>query len=105
MQATAEAIARLDAVCSLAETAVRNGYVRPEVDDSGVIEIHAGRHPVVEQMRKDTLFVPNDTYLNLSSDRLAIKMCIRDRFSSSRQTRARFTTLSGTPASLATSTP
>ena len=72
VQATAEAIARLDAVCSLAETAVRNGYVRPEVDDSGVIEIHAGRHPVVEQMRKDTLFVPNDTYLNLSSDRLAI---------------------------------
>ena len=72
VQAAADAVARADTLYSLAETAVRNGYVCPEVDDSGVIEIHAGRHPVVEQMQKDTLFVPNDTYLNQGSDRLAI---------------------------------
>ncbi len=72
IQDAANAVAELDAVCSLAETAVRNGYVCPEVDESGVIEIHDGRHPVVELTQKDTRFVPNDTHLNLTSDRLAI---------------------------------
>ncbi len=72
IQAAAGAVARLDSLCSLAETAVRNGYVCPEVDVSRDLVIREGRHPVVEQMQKDSLFVPNDTYLNDSSNRVAI---------------------------------
>ena len=65
-------MARLDALCSLAETAVRNNYTMPEVDTSRELQIIQGRHPVVEQAMKDVLFVPNDTYLNDSDDRAAI---------------------------------
>ena len=72
VQRTAEAVARLDALCSLAETAVRNGYTMPEVDASREIRIVEGRHPVVEQTMKDVLFVPNDTTLNDGEDRVAI---------------------------------
>ncbi len=72
VQATAEAVAELDAVCSLAQAAVKYGYVCPEVDLSGEIEIRDGRHPVVELMQKDSRFVPNDTHLNLTTDRMAI---------------------------------
>ena len=72
VQQTAAAVAELDCLCSLAAVAVKNNYCCPVVDDSGVIEIHAGRHPVVEQMRKDTLFVPNDTYMGKTEDRAAI---------------------------------
>ena len=72
IQACAAAVAELDALCSLAEVAVRNRYCRPEVDESGVIEIHGGRHPVVEQMLKDSLFVPNDTFMGEKEDRVAI---------------------------------
>ncbi len=53
-------VAQADALCSLAEAAVRNNYCRPEIDLSGTIDIRDGRHPVVEQTQKDTLFVPND---------------------------------------------
>ena len=55
-----------------AAVAVRNHYCRPTVDESGVIEIHDGRHPVVEQMLKDSLFVPNDTFMGEKEDRVAI---------------------------------
>ena len=72
IQATADAVARLDVLCSLAEVAVRNNYTRPEIDASGTLEILEGRHPVVEQTLKDVLFVPNDTYLNERDDRVAI---------------------------------
>ena len=72
VQQTAAAVAELDCLCSLAAVAVKNNYCCPVVDDSGVIEIHAGRHPVVECMRKDTLFVPNDTYMGKTEDRAAI---------------------------------
>lgn len=72
IQKAAAAVALLDTVCSLAETAVRNGYVCPEIDLSGGIGIREGRHPVVEQAQKDTLFVPNDTFLNTGDDRVAI---------------------------------
>lgn len=68
---TAEAVAQLDVLSALAAVAVRQNYVRPEVDLSGEIEIIAGRHPVVERMLKNTLFVPNDTKLNRHS-RVAI---------------------------------
>ncbi len=72
VQRTAAAVAELDCLCSLAAVAVKNNYCCPVVDDSGVIEIHAGRHPVVEKMRRDTLFVPNDTYMGKTEDRAAI---------------------------------
>lgn len=70
-QTTASAIARLDAFCSLAKVAVNNHYCRPLVNNSGIINIKDGRHPVVEQVIK-TPFVANDTYLNMSDDRCAI---------------------------------
>ena len=72
IQAAADAVARLDALCSLAEVAVRNNYTMPEVDASRQLQIIEGRHPVVEQTMKDVLFVPNDTFLNDWEDRVAI---------------------------------
>ena len=72
IQSTAAAVAELDALCSLASAAVKNNYCRPEVDEGGVIEIHDGRHPVVERMLTGTLFVPNDTYMGEREDRVAI---------------------------------
>ena len=72
VQAAAELVARLDVFCSLAEVAVRNRYVCPEVDLSQTLDIKEGRHPVVEQAQKDVLFVPNDTFLNGTTDRCAI---------------------------------
>jgi DNA mismatch repair protein MutS len=60
IQTTARALATLDTVAALAETAERHGYVRPTVDDSGVLEIDAGRHPVVEQaLPAGEAFIPN----------------------------------------------
>ena len=70
-QQSAEAIAVLDSLCSLAETAVRNDYVRPRLNTDGIINIRAGRHPVVEKVIK-TPFVTNDTYLDLKDDRCAV---------------------------------
>ena len=72
IQATAAAVAQLDAFASLAAVAAKNGYCRPVMDESGVIEIHDGRHPVVERVLKDALFVPNDTYMGEKEDRIAI---------------------------------
>ena len=72
IQSCAAAVAELDALCSLAEVAVRNRYCRPEVDESGTLEIHGGRHPVVEQMLPDALFVPNDTFMGAAENRVAI---------------------------------
>ena len=72
IQATANAVAALDVYCSLAECAVRNNYVCPEMEASRQLRIVQGRHPVVEQTLKDVLFVPNDTYLNDGDDRVAI---------------------------------
>ena len=72
IQQTAGLVAALDCFCSLSETAVRNRYTMPEVDASRELVIREGRHPVVEQTLKDVRFVPNDTFLNTGSDRLAI---------------------------------
>ena len=72
VQAAADAVAELDCLCSLAETAVRNGYCQPEVDLGSALHIVEGRHPVVEVMQKESRFVPNDTLLNDGSDRVAI---------------------------------
>ena len=67
IQRTATEIAELDAYVSLATVAVRNNYVCPEVDNSGIIDIRDGRHPVVERVLKDSLFVPNDTVMDESA--------------------------------------
>ena len=72
IQDTAAKVAEADVLCSFAEVAVKNNYCMPEVDLSGAIEIRDGRHPVVEAMQRDSLFVPNDTFLNLTTDRTAI---------------------------------
>ncbi|MBE6939914.1 MAG: DNA mismatch repair protein MutS [Ruminococcaceae bacterium] len=72
VQESAAAVAELDALCSLAAVAVKNNYCCPVVDDSGVLEIADGRHPVVERMRSGSLFVPNDTYMGRSENRAAI---------------------------------
>ncbi|WP_369283436.1 DNA mismatch repair protein MutS [Oscillibacter sp. GMB15532] len=72
IQQTAAAAAELDALGSLASVAARNGYCRPHVDESGVIEVTGGRHPVVEQVLKDSLFVPNDTFMGEREQRVAV---------------------------------
>jgi len=64
LKTTACAVAKLDALCSLAHVAVNNGYVRPEINLSDVIDIKDGRHPVVEKFLDGAPFVPNDTYLD-----------------------------------------
>lgn len=71
IQSTARALATMDAVASLAETAVRRRFVRPIIHDGDEIEIIQGRHPVVE-IFNDEPFVPNNLYLNNSTDRLLI---------------------------------
>ncbi|MBR3560735.1 MAG: DNA mismatch repair protein MutS [Oscillospiraceae bacterium] len=72
IQKSAAVIAELDTLCSFAAVAVKNNYCCPTVDDSGVIEIHDGRHPVVERVLKDSLFVPNDTYMGEKENRVSI---------------------------------
>ena len=69
---SAEAIALLDALLSLAHVALKNNYTCPYVNESDVIEIKNGRHPVVESMLRDDMFVPNDTYLDRANQRTAI---------------------------------
>ena len=62
----------LDALCSLSYVAVANGYVRPEINTDGVIDIKDGRHPVVEKMLNNDMFITNDTYLNNHESRISI---------------------------------
>jgi DNA mismatch repair protein MutS len=71
IQATARVLACLDALASLAETAVRRRYVRPAMHDGDEIEIVHGRHPVIEVFNSEP-FIPNSIYLNNSTDRLLI---------------------------------
>src|SRR3989441_6526465 len=71
IQATARSLACLDALSSLAETAVRRDYVRPTMHDGDEIEIVHGRHPVIEVFNSEP-FIPNSIYLNNSTDRLLI---------------------------------
>ena len=72
VQRTARAVACLDVLASFAELAVRQNYCKPEVDVSEEIVIREGRHPVVEQVLKGSLFVPNDTALDCGENRTAI---------------------------------
>ena len=72
IQKTAHAVARLDVLCSFAETASRENYCRPDVDDSDRIKITDGRHPVVEKMLSGGMFVPNDTYMDCNENMVSI---------------------------------
>ena len=72
VQQTAQAVAAADTLCSLAAVAVQRGYCRPEITLGREISITDGRHPVVEAVLKDTLFVPNDTNLGSEDNQVAI---------------------------------
>ena len=72
IQRTAKAIAGLDVFASLALVAERNHYVRPKVNEGGIIDIKGGRHPVVEQMIDNDMFIANDTYLDSNKKRISI---------------------------------
>ena len=72
IQRSAAAVAQVDVLTSFAAVAADRGYCRPEVDLSDVIEITEGRHPVVEQMLKGGLFVPNDTRMDAGENTVAI---------------------------------
>ena len=72
VQSSAAAVAAVDTLCSLACVAVQRGYCRPEILLSGEISITDGRHPVVEQMLKNALFVPNDTRLGSVDNQVSI---------------------------------
>ena len=72
IQETAKALAKLDAFISISVASEKGRYNRPKINTTGKIEIKGGRHPVVEKMLKDTLFVDNDTYLDMKDSRVAI---------------------------------
>lgn len=72
LQQTANLTADLDVLASLAEAAYTNNYVRPDLDNSGVIDIKAGRHPVVEKYLVNSRFVPNDVRLDVKGSSFAI---------------------------------
>lgn len=72
IQSTAKSVALLDALCSLSYVGEQNGYTKPTFNEKGTITIKEGRHPVVEKMLKDDLFIPNDTVLDGKSNQIAI---------------------------------
>lgn len=72
IQKTAKAVAALDVFASLALVAQRNNYVRPKINENGVLDIKNGRHPVVEQMIENDMFIANDTYLDNQKKRISI---------------------------------
>lgn len=72
IQKTAKAVAALDVFASLALVAQRNNYVRPKINEGGVLDIKNGRHPVVEQMIEHDMFIANDTYLDNQKKRVSI---------------------------------
>ena len=72
IQRTAKAIAKIDVFASLALVASRNNYCKPKINESGILDIKNGRHPVVEKMITNDMFIDNDTYLNNSNNRIAI---------------------------------
>ncbi len=72
IQETAKAVAALDVFASLALVAERNNYVRPKINEKGVIDIKEGRHPVVERMIPNDMFIANDTYLDDKKHRISI---------------------------------
>ena len=72
IQQTAKAVAGIDVFSSLALVAERNNYVKPSINEKGVIDIKNGRHPVVERMIPNDMFIANDTYLDNAKSRISI---------------------------------
>ena len=72
IQKTAKAVARLDVFSALSVVAEQNHYVRPELNDKGIIDIKEGRHPVVEKMIDHDMFVSNDTFLDNANHCIAV---------------------------------
>ena len=72
VQDTAAAVTQLDVLCSFAYVSLKNEYTKPDIAIDGVIDIVEGRHPVVELMLDDGVYVPNDTYLDMNSNRMQI---------------------------------
>ena len=72
IQRTAKAVAKLDTYISLALVASRNNFVRPKINTKGIIDIKNGRHPVVEKMIPNDMFIPNDTYLDNNKNRVSV---------------------------------
>ncbi len=72
IQKTARAIAAVDVFASLSTVAMRNNYVKPNINERGVIQIKGGRHPVVEKMMGNDRFVANDTCLDNGKNRMSI---------------------------------
>ena len=72
IQKTAKAVAALDVFASLALVAEKNNFVRPKINETGVLDIKGGRHPVVEQMIENDMFISNDTYLDNQKKRVSI---------------------------------
>ena len=72
IQKTAKAIAQLDVFAAMAYVAERNNFVRPNINEKGVIDIKNGRHPVVEKMIPNEMFIANDTYLDDKKNRISI---------------------------------
>ncbi len=72
IQKTARAVAKIDVFASLALVASRNNYCKPKINESGILEIKNGRHPVVEKMITNDMFIDNDTYLDNHNNRIAI---------------------------------
>jgi DNA mismatch repair protein MutS len=72
IQETAKAVAGIDVFASLALVAERNNYVKPSINEKGIIDIKNGRHPVVEKMIPNDMFIANDTYLDNSRSRISI---------------------------------
>ena len=72
IQTTAKAVAQIDVFTSLALVAERNNYVRPKINERGIIDIKDGRHPVVEKMIPNDMFIANDTFLNDRKNRISV---------------------------------
>jgi len=72
IQKSANVISTLDVLCAFATVADEMGYIKPEVNKSGIIDIKDGRHPVIEKMLPSGAFIQNDTYLDKNENRLAI---------------------------------
>ncbi len=72
IQNTAKSVAMVDALVSLSVVATQNNFVRPKINEKGIIDIKNGRHPVVEKMISNDMFISNDTYLDNSANRVTI---------------------------------
>ena len=72
IQKTASAISHLDVICSFANIATKNNYIKPIVDNSDIINIKEGRHPIVESLLKNAPFVSNDTNIDLKTNKISI---------------------------------